>query len=325
MRKALETYLKENIDDKVRISVLDGKSKFPLFISELYDLYEMDILEQTCLLIGIINKAPGLEEIKKHMKVIRKGFDGHVVLSFKSITAFRRKTLIENRIPFVVSDGQMYLPFLGLHLKKITRKNIEPIEKFTINTQVVFLYFLYNKDLQINSVELAKILEISHMTATRILNDLYTLNLLTFDIAGVNGRTKIYQRIGDPDYFLRGRQYLKDPLKQTVYVDKIEVDGLVAGFEALSVISMVNPPKRPIRAISKQEKQDINKYIVKNRDRIADENLVELQIWNYDPKLLSKSYYVDIVSLALTLNEIKDERIEQALEERLKGEAWYME
>ena len=63
---------------------------------------------------------------------------------------------------------------------------------------------------------------------------------------------------------------------------------------------------------------------MKNRDRIADEKLTEIEVWSYDPTILSKEKYVDLASLALSLKEINDERVEQALEESLKGETWYM-
>ena len=64
---------------------------------------------------------------------------------------------------------------------------------------------------------------------------------------------------------------------------------------------------------------------MKDRDRIADEKLTEIEVWRYNPTLLSKEKYVDIASLALSLKEMNDERVELALKERLKGETWYME
>jgi hypothetical protein len=54
-------------------------------------------------------------------------------------------------------------------------------------------------------------------------------------------------------------------------------------------------------------------------------DMMEFQIWNYDPQLLVKNSTVDLVSLALSTSDINDERVKQALEENLKGETWYSE
>lgn len=51
--------------------------------------------------------------------------------------------------------------------------------------------------------------------------------------------------------------------------------------------------------------------------------LVELQLWNYDPKLFSNKNHVDLMSLYAILKEETDERVGQALEEILRGEPWY--
>jgi hypothetical protein len=67
--------------------------------------------------------------------------------------------------------------------------------------------------------------------------------------------------------------------------------------------------------------QDIE--IIKNKDIIKDKKLTELQIWDYDPREFSDKNYVDTLSLYASLKEDKDERIEQALEEVLRGEPWY--
>lgn len=179
----------------------------------------MNILEESCLLIEVINEVPGIENLRKHMRTIRKSLDDNLVFLFKNISSFRRKALIKDRIPFIVEDGQMYLPFIGMDLKKITDENIKNIEKFSSTTQLVFLYFLYNKDLLINATELANILNSSVMTAWRALNDLYSLGLLTYEISGKTGRSKEYIRIDDTDYYNIGSQYLKSPFSRVVYVD----------------------------------------------------------------------------------------------------------
>jgi len=324
LKGALEMYLKESIDENISIQPWDGKKKLPLFLLELYDFYQAEILGQHCILIEILHEAPGIDVIKKHMKAINKTVDEHLVFLYKSISWFRRKSLIEHRVPFVVEDGQMYLPFLGLDLKKNVDEPVKKVATFSSSTQLAFLYLLYNGDMTIYATELAAVLNTSNMTASRILNDLYDVGLLTYEIGGKTARSKIYKRIGDPDYYREGSRYLKNPVRKTVYTEKTVEDVLVAGLEALSMISMINPPQNPVRAISKERLNEIEPYLVKDKDRIADEKLTEIEVWRYNPTLLSKEKCVDLTSLALSLKEINDERVEQALEERLKGETWYM-
>lgn len=324
MKDVVEGYLKENIDINITIKQWNEREWLPIFLSEIYTFYKMNILGEYCLLIEVNNEIPGIEDLKKHIKAISKSVDDNLVLLFKSISSFRRKTLIENRIPFIVENGQMYLPFLGMELKKTTEENTKIIEKFSSSTQLVFLYFLYNKDLLINTTELAEIFSTSTMTASRALNDLYSLGLLTYEISGKTGRSKRYKRIADTCYYNRGSKHLKNPVSKVEYVyNNIAHDFPVAGFEALSMQSMINPPKKSVRAISKQKVKDIKQHIVLNRDKIADMDLIELQIWDYDPQFLARDGVVDIVSLVKSVSETNDERVEIAIEERLKCEIWY--
>jgi hypothetical protein len=323
LKDSLEVYLKDNISANVSINPWNGKEWLPLFLTERYAFYQMNLLGESCLLIKIIREAPGIDDMRKHMKAIRKNFEGSLVFLFKSISLFRRKSLVEHRIPFIVENGQMYLPFLGIDFKKATKEQVNQIEKFASSTQLVFLYFLYQKNLRINATELAMVLNVSAMTASRILNDLYTLGLLTYEISGKTGRSKEYQRIGDPEYYRRGGKYLKNPVIKVVYMEKIPDDYPVAGLEALSKITMINPPKRRVRAVSKQKLSGMMEHIIKNLDQIADQDLAELQIWEYEPGFLATEKQVDIVSLAMSVSELRDDRVEQAIEERLKDERWY--
>jgi hypothetical protein len=63
--------------------------------------------------------------------------------------------------------------------------------------------------------------------------------------------------------------------------------------------------------------------IIKNKDLIKDAKLVELQLWDYDPRLFADGNHVDLLSLYASLTEENDERVEQALFEVLRGEKWY--
>lgn len=322
---AIESYLKENVDDHIKINPWLKKNDFPLFLRNGYNFYEMTILETPCILVEVINESPGIDKLQKQIKQIENLADRQIVLFYKIITRYRRKSLIKNRIAFVIESGQMYLPFLGLDLK-IAQEHIEKkVNGFTTSAQIAYLYFLYHKDEIVNMTEFSKKMGFTKMTASRALNDLYHANLITYEISGMTSRSKEYKRIPDPEYFLKGRAYLKSPAKKIIYVKTAPLDALIAGFDALANLSMINPPGHPVMAIDRQQVDTQEIEIVKNIDLIKDTNLVELQLWDYNPKLFSQEHHVDLMSLYASLKDETDERIEQALEEALRGESWYMD
>ena len=323
MKALLEGYLQKNMDENIIINEWKYSNKFPIFLKETYQFYFTEILERGCLLLQIQDEALGIVALKKHIKLINSIVDYEIIFVYRSISRFRKQSLIQNRIPFVVQDKQMFLPFLGLDIKAVKDKPKEKIKTFSDSAQLAFLYFLYHKELKINGTELAELINVTGMTASRVLNELYSANLLTYEIGGKTGRSKEYRRIGDPDYYEEGSKYLKNPIKKTVYVDEVKENYPVAGLEALSMISMINPPGRKVGAIYKKDFDKIAEKIILDKAQIMDEKIDELQVWRYDPTFISKNNIVDIVSLSVSLNGINDERIEQALEKRMEAEEWY--
>ena len=318
-----ELYLKENIDEQITIKPWIKKNNFPVFLRDTYNFYEVTILGTRCILIEAVDEIPNIYQLQKHIKQIKNLTDRQIVLFYKDITRYRRKSLIENRIAFVIEDGQMYLPFLGLDLKKVQENIQEEAKGFTTPAQITYLYFLYHKEEVVNTTDFAKKLGFNKMTASRALNDLYHANLITYEIGGMTGRSKEYKRIKDPDYFLRGRNYLKTPVRKIIYTKTRPLDALTAGMEALSELSMINPPGHPIMAIDRNKLNNEQVEVVNNKDLIKDTKLVELELWDYDPGLFSNNGHVDLLSLYASLKEETDERVRQALEEVLRGEPWY--
>ena len=150
---AVEPYLKENIDDHVVIKAWKDKNKLPIFLRNFYSFYEITILDMPCILLEIIEEAPSVDLIKKHIKRIEELTSRQIILYYKEITRYRRKSLIVNRIPFVIEDGQIYLPFLGLVLKKAPQYVNDEANTFSTSSQLAYLYFLYNKDALVNTTE----------------------------------------------------------------------------------------------------------------------------------------------------------------------------
>jgi len=323
--RPIESYLEENVDDHIIISKWKGESKLPVFLRSLYNFHKMIVLDTHCILIEIVDEAPSIDSIIKHIKRVKVLTNDEIVLYYREISRYRRKSLIKNRIPFIVQDGQMFLPFLGLDLKKAPEFVDKKAKTFSTSTQVAFLYFLYNKDIVINTTEFARTIGFTNMTASRALNELYDARLVNYEVGGKTGRSKNYKRISDPEYFQKGHPYLKNPVKRLAYVQKSPNDALTAGLEALAEMSMLNPPGYQVRAVTNEWLNQHDIETIDNKDIIKDKKLVQLEVWDYDPRLLSDKKHVDLMSLYVTLEEEKDERVEKALENVMRGEAWYME
>ncbi|AOM83907.1 MarR family transcriptional regulator [Salisediminibacterium beveridgei] len=320
-----ESYLKANIDENCKIKPWLNDKVLPVFLRNNYNFYEMTVLETRCTLIEVIGDVPGLNYLKKHIRQIREITKEPIVLLSKELSSYRRKSLIKNKIPFVIEDGQMYLPFLALDLKKVSEEAANEVKFFSASAQVVFLYFLYHKDQVVNTTKLAEMMGFTEMTASRALNELFRVNLITYELGGKTGRSKEYRRIPDPDYFLNGQQYLKSPVKKVIHTKSKPPHALIAGFDALADLSWINSPSHSIMAMDKKKLNDGLNHIVSNKDEIKDSQFVEVELWDYDPLLISGKRHVDRLSLFLSLKDVPDERVEQALEEIMRGESWYME
>lgn len=325
MLLAIETYLKENVDENVVIKLKKVKSKLPVYLTDKYSFYDLRILDTSCILLEILDDLPGVDVIKKHLKRIEELTNQPIVLYYKAISKYRRKSLIKNRIPFIIEDGQMYLPFLFLDIKINTQCLEKKSISFTPSEQLLFLYFLYNQDAVVNSTEVARIMQFTLMTASRALNKLYDAKLVTFEFGGKTGRSKDYKRILNPEYFKKGLRYMKTPVKRVLYVEEAHKNSLIAGLEALSELSMINPPGYMVRAISSKQLNEKELKIINDMDIVKDNKFVQLEVWNYDPKFFSENKYPDLMSLYASLKDENDERIEMALEQMLRGEVWYMD
>jgi hypothetical protein len=112
-------------------------------------------------------------------------------------------------------------------------------------------------------------------------------------------------------------------VRKIIYTKTRPLGALTAGIDALAELSMINPPGHPIMAIDKNKLDKEQIDVVINKDFIKDTKLVELELWDYDPELFSNNRHVDLLSLYASLKEETDERVEQALEEVLRGEPWY--
>lgn len=298
----------------IRYEPWDNKSILPLYIVNSYQFYTAYIENMRCIVIQPIEELPTLPSLKKQIQKIRVIDDAPIVLYSKTISFYRRKSLLENHIPFM-TDKQVFLPFVGTLL--IDEKETEKIkDKFVYSTQLLFLAYMYNHEKKVYVSDLSKNLPFSAMTLSRAVKQLEMTDLFLVYKDGVN--KVIESKYSYKELFERIQHYLLTPVRQVGYMDQSLVTDymVLSGESALSEMSMLNPSR--IRTYAVYEKEFDKMQLI---DELIDPDVqVKVEIWAYNPHLFTHTNIADTLSIVLSLKENKDERIEEVLEDILEKE-----
>ena len=292
----------------------DNKSILPLYIVNSYQFYAAYIENIRCIVIKPIEELPTLPSLKKQIQKIRVIDDVPIVLYSKTISFYRRKSLLENHIPFM-TDKQVFLPFIGTLL--VDEKGIEKTkDKFVYSTQLLFLAYMYNHEKKVYVSDLSKNLPFSAMTLSRAVKQLEMTDLFLVYKDGVN--KVIESKYSYKELFERIQHHLVTPVRQVGYMDQSLITNymVLAGEIALSEMTMLNPSR--LRTYAVYEKDFDKTQLI---DELIDPDVqVKVEIWAYDPHLFTHTNIADTLSIVLSLKENKDERIEEVLEDILEKE-----
>lgn len=302
-------YIEKILGMKTQYKSWQHEAELPYYILDRYELYEVTLGTVKTIFLSPKTELEQLAAVKKQIARIQKTENLPVVLFLKSISRTRREYLISSKIPFVVPDKQLYLPFMGIALQEQFQTEYTQTEKFQPSSQVLFFYYLYQKKEQLYIKEAIQALSFSAMTISRAVRQLEQTGLFTTKKNGV-------QKILIGTYkgrklFEKAYPHLISPVRKTIYTREqtLPFGSCLSGLSALSIKSMINPPTPACYAI------DGKKQIPNGVDLLLDaDTQTEIELWRYDPNLLSQNGVVDSLSLVMSLRETIDERIEEAVE-----------
>ena len=283
----------------------------PLYIAGSYKFKEAILNGARCIILSPVEELATLPALKKHIQRIQEIDKVPVVIKLPSISAFRRKKMLVERVPFITAK-QAFLPFLGAYL---TDEEAKEVTKLMCSTQQIVLLYLYNKSKQLYVADATKRLPFTAMTISRAVKQLEATGLFRISKEGVN-------KVIECDYqgqelFEKIKGFLKSPVGKIVYMNKEDVTlGMVlAGESALAEVTMLSPSRLMTYAVYAKK---FSKERVTNELLDPDEQ-IRVELWDYDPSLFSEENIADRLSIALSFEGNPDERIEGAVEEMLEG------
>lgn len=272
----------------------------------------------------------------KQAEKLAQAFGQPVVLLLPTLSARDRQRLVRYRTPFIVPFRQLYMPHSGADFRErvVEASLLVAVDipgKFQPSTQSVLLYVLLTGGhCELHIGALAHALRVSEMTISRALRDLEGVGLVE---RWKQGRRRPARLAGaSKDVWERAQRHLISPVKEWHEVLGSEVLGaLDAGLTALAQISNLAAPRTRTVALGPREwraaRREPNASTIapveaNASDLLRDDDQVVVEVWTYDPTVLSAERLVDPLSLYLTLRNDSDERVQSALAEALTQVPW---
>ena len=291
------------------------QASLPFFLNDRYTFEQADVGGVACLIVHPVGELDTINTLKKHVARLHAASGRQVVFELTAISRQRRSSFIDAKLAFVVPEKQVYLPFLGALLTE--RCDSEGLmtgaEKLQPSAQMLLFAYILNGNEPMPMTPFAERFAFSAMTITRAANQLVELGLLNKSCS-VGAQKMLCTELDTKGLYQKAVPYLIQPVRTTVFIEKSAVtrDMFPAGLSALSEMSMLNPPAVEIWGM-------VGGKIKGSAQKLIDsEKQCALQLWRYDPRRISQTGGVDVLSLAASLADDADERVEQCIEEILE-------
>ena len=295
------------------VYINDNSKNYPNYIVARYRIQKISINDLKMFFIYPKTELESITTLEKHINKIKEYENIPVVLILDKISYRQKEYLIKERISFIVEGKQIYLPFMAIYLQERCDALKQVNDNILPSAQLLLLYFIYKGNKNLSTSQAARDLNLTPTSLSRASRQLESKNLIKTKKIGVN--KILYSELTPEALYNSVKDILTNPVKRTVYISKDKIDStlMISGCSALSKYSMLNETNIKYYASS-----NITKWSKISTNRLYDSNTqVVLQLFSYDSSILSNNNIVDKLSLALSLKDDTDERVEQAVNEML--------
>lgn len=326
--KSLVKYLEESFAIRLSLQALSPKilKSLPLYLRANYTFYDGHIQNRHIIFAEPAEDASLTPDQKqKQAKSLRELFKLPIVFILNNLEPWERKRLIGRNIAFVQPGKQLYIPELLLDLsdvKHTQRSALEKKQQLSYRTQLALLYHLEVKSIENTPLkDIALVLNYSAMNVSRIVREFEQHHLIT--IQGTKEKQIIFNQKQSQKLWSDVEPLMTSPVREIWFSDENPdetTDFILSNGTALSHYSDINEGKIKNYAIGKQQFKNL-----KSRQNISLDpqfGNIRIEVWHYDPRLLTKKNTVDPLSLYLSMRNEEDERLKMALDQMKSDIKW---
>lgn len=245
-----------------------------------------------------------------------------IVFLLPACPAYERQRLIDKDVYFVVSEKYVHLPML------LANERVRKTKQAKTLTPVAQYLLLYH--LQIGSIEGMAARDIedkipySYASITLGLTCLEDLGLCK-KVAEGSKRKVIHFDMKGMNLWEQAQPFLVNPVEERIYCDGLLSDNSFpeCGINALAHYTRLNPdPERTIM-MSVKQLRNFKSSEALVRPNEFDGNII-IEAWKYPPVTATgvKAEWVDKLSLAISLREDEDPRVEGEVERLINETEW---
>ncbi len=310
MIRQITDYLRTALGVEIK-AIAYTDSHLPAFLTWSYDFYSFALGGHSCLLAFKRPEAlltPAI--ITKNVDFLATQTGNTVIFGSDAMPAYERQRLIQRKVPFIIPDRQLYLPFMAIVFSEFGTRKQRTFEAMGNAGQILFLKWLNGEAEVFNIAEAMEITGFSKPTVIRAFDELEF-----FGAARRQGKERRLLFLGERASqweALRGK--MPSPRRRVVGLESLpsELATVPAGTEALAMRSALNPPAwRELAAFHTDYSR------LRQREIPIADAPVRLELWNYRPLVMSDGG-VDPFSLWLTLKGEQDDRIQICLDDMMK-------
>ncbi len=262
----------------------------------------------------------GLLLLRSSLKMIEKESRLNCALYLDKTSFYIKDKLIEEGIPFIIEDKQIFLPFLGYLLSVSRGRDLTPIHLISFITQKMLLTAIYEHWKSFKVSDVADRLDISRMSASRCFDELEYLNIDALDMVGRSRVITIPEDI--KGFWEQIKDKLRDPvIKRFELVKDLKLEKK-AGISALCEYSMLSDSAYPTYAVTKKEIKESGVYTTRQAGKFDDIGCVVLELGyfiNFDG---NKNQDPISIFLSTSKKELEDERVSLSLNNMLEDHVW---
>lgn len=316
----MKDFLEKTLRQKISLEETEYfNDKLPLAFRGRYKIYKIETNGYSWIAIYPKNKT-GLVTLRKDRLRIEKLAGLNCAIFLDTTTFYIKEKMLEEGIPFVLKNKQIYLPFIGYLLSNQNDREIAPIHLISFLTQKMIFIAIYQKWEAVTVTDAARKMRVSKMSVSRCFDEIEYLNI---DIMAMKGKSRVITipadiktLWGEMKLILRNPVIARYELQEDICLEK------KAGISALCEYSLLEDNDFLTYAVTKKEITAIGIKKMKQVHPGEEIGCVVLEL----------GYFIDFenkavedpmsVALSFTATEMQDERVKISIKEMLEENVW---